>query len=162
MLPRLLVIAVLVPALAACGGLPQPQGPGARPAPTKPAPARPAPSKPTANKPATGKPRPALTAPRQTDRAPLPTARPLALPGLEGVIGASSAELGRQFGKARLDVIEGDARKLQFSGRACVLDIYLYPTVPGREPIATYVDARRASDGQDVDRAACVAALRAR
>ncbi len=162
MLSRLFLVALLVPALAACGGLPQPQGPGARPAPARPAAAKPAPAKPTANKPAAGKPHPALTIPRQPGRAPLPTARPLALPGLEGVIGASPAELGRQFGQPRLDVIEGDARKLQFSGRACVLDIYLYPTAPGREPIATYVDARRASDGQDVDRAACIAALRAR
>jgi hypothetical protein len=30
---------------------------------------------------------------------------------------------------------------------------------PGAEPVATYVDARRPSDGLDVDRAACVAAL---
>ena len=83
-----------------------------------------------------------------------------ALPGLEGVIGASSADLQRQFGTARLDVWEGDARKLQFTGAACVLDVYLYPPAPGAAPAATYVDARRASDGQDVDRASCVAALR--
>ena len=44
----------------------------------------------------------------------------------------------------------------------CLLDIYLYPTTHSREPLATYVDARRASDGKDVDRAACVAALRGR
>ena len=84
------------------------------------------------------------------------------LPGLEGVIGAGSAELQRQFGTARLDVWEGDARKLQFSGAPCVLDVFLYPPAAGQEPHATYVDARRPSDGQDVDRAACVAALRKR
>ena len=87
-------------------------------------------------------------------------ARAQALPGLEGVIGAGQAELIRQFGAARLDVWEGDARKLQFVGTACVLDVYLYPPEKGREPEATYVDARRASDGQDVDRAGCVAALK--
>ncbi|MBW8785081.1 MAG: hypothetical protein JF593_10670, partial [Novosphingobium sp.] len=65
-----------------------------------------------------------------------------------------------QFGEARLDVWEGDARKLQFTGVPCVLDVYLYPVAPGREPQATYVDARRPSDGKDVDRAACIAALR--
>lgn len=81
-------------------------------------------------------------------------------PGLESVIGAGTEDLVRLFGPARLDVWEGDARKLQFSGKACVLDVYLYPPAAGREPRATYVDARRASDGQDVDRAACVAALR--
>ena len=82
------------------------------------------------------------------------------LPGLERVIGADTTALARQFGQPRLDVIEGDARKLQFSGRACVLDVYLYPPSPGAAPRATYVDARRESDGQDVDRASCVAALR--
>ena len=89
-------------------------------------------------------------------------ATPLALPGLEGVIGADSAGLVRLFGPPRLDVVEGDARKLQFSGDACVLDAYLYPPEENREPVTTYLDARRASDGQDVDRAACVAALRGR
>lgn len=82
------------------------------------------------------------------------------VPGIEGVIGSTSAELARQFGTARLDVWEGDARKMQFSGNACVLDVYLYPTEPGREPQATYIDARNPNDGADVDRAGCVNALR--
>ena len=93
-------------------------------------------------------------------RAMPPSAHVLALPGLEGVIGMNEAELARQFGKPRLTVWEGDARKLQFSGTACVLDIYLYPPAAGGEPRATYVDARRATDGRDVDRIACVNALR--
>ena len=99
-------------------------------------------------------------------RAPVPAtprrAQVQTAPGLEGVIGATPDDLVREFGPARLDVWEGDARKLQFSGQPCVLDIYLYPPAPGREPQATYVEARRASDGQDVDRAACIAALRGR
>lgn len=82
------------------------------------------------------------------------------MPGLENVIGATENQLVRQFGAARLNVWEGDARKLQFTGQSCVLDIYLYPTSRSREPIATYVDARRASDGKDVDRASCVNALK--
>ncbi len=82
------------------------------------------------------------------------------LPGLEGVIGADSNALERQFGQARLNVWEGDVRKLQFSGEPCVLDVYLYPPRPGAEPTAAYVDARRPSDGLDVDRAACVRALK--
>ncbi|QDM41125.1 hypothetical protein [Altererythrobacter sp. TH136] len=87
-------------------------------------------------------------------------ARVMNLPGLEGVIGADSAGLQRQFGVPRLDVWEGDARKLQFGSEACVLDVYLYPPAPGAAPKATYVDARRSSDGLDVDRAACVKALK--
>ena len=84
------------------------------------------------------------------------------VPGLEGVLGATASQLTGQFGAARLDVWEGDARKLQFTGTACVLDIYLYPTRQSQEPIATHVDARRASDANAVDRAACVKALRGR
>ncbi len=80
--------------------------------------------------------------------------------GLEYVIGARASQLEQVFGPARLDVLEGDARKMQFVGEACVLDVYLYPLRPGAEPTATYVDARRASDALDVDRAACAAALR--
>jgi hypothetical protein len=86
--------------------------------------------------------------------------RVMHLPGLETVVGRNATALANVFGSPRLEVQEGDALKLQFSGEACVLDVYLYPLRPGAEPSATYVDARRASDGIDVDRAACVAALR--
>jgi hypothetical protein len=95
-------------------------------------------------------------------RKPPVSATPQLVPGVQGVIGNDAAGLVRQFGKPRLDIIEGDARKLQFSGTACVLDAYLYPPAAGKEPLATYIDARRPSDGQDVDRAACIAALRGR
>ena len=71
-------------------------------------------------------------------------------------------DLIRQFGAARLNVWEGDARKLQFSGTACVLDIYLYPPASGAEPMASYAEARRASDGREVDKAACITSLRKR
>ena len=82
------------------------------------------------------------------------------MPGLEAVIGADARRLAELFGPARLTVPEGDAVKLQFSGQACVLDVFLYPLRPGGQPAATHVEARRPSDGQDTDRAACVAALR--
>lgn len=82
------------------------------------------------------------------------------LPGLEDVIERDAASLARRFGDPRLDVREGDMRKLQFAGEPCVLDVFLYPLREGQEPVATYVEARRASDGQEVDRASCVAALR--
>lgn len=83
----------------------------------------------------------------------------MSLPGIEGLIGSNANALSRQLGAPRLDVREGDARKLQFSGESCVLDVWLYPLSPGAEPTATYVEARRASDGLDVDRVACVRAL---
>ena len=94
-----------------------------------------------------------------------PAPQPFRVPQVErdaslaSVIEKNAATLTREFGSPRLDVHEGDMRKLQFAGSACVLDVYLYPLRPGAEPVATYVDARRESDGRDVDRAACVAAL---
>ncbi|MDA7787649.1 hypothetical protein N8940_00260 [Sphingomonadaceae bacterium] len=109
-------------------------------------------------------PRPATTVTPTQPRPPSPTGfrapRVMNVPGLEGVIGQNADALTRQFGAARLDVREGDVRKLQFSADACVLDIYLYPLTQGATPTATYVDARRSSDGLDVDRASCVAALK--
>lgn len=100
---------------------------------------------------------------RTTVPRPAPLGKPVAqvqmIPGLEGVIGSDALQLGRTFGTPRLDVIEDDARKMQWSGTACILDVYLYPPAGGGKPTATYVDARR-GDGRDVDRAACVAALR--
>lgn len=90
------------------------------------------------------------------------TARVMSGPGLDGVIGSDANGLVRQFGTPRLDVWEDDARKLQFAGRACVLDVFLYPPAPGRTETATWVEARRQTDGRDVDRGSCVSALRQR
>ncbi|WP_164117389.1 hypothetical protein [Sphingorhabdus sp. Alg239-R122] len=78
--------------------------------------------------------------------------------GLEAVMGQDARGLARLFGEPRLDVREGDARKLQFSSRDCVLDTYLYPKGRG-DAVVTYVDART-PDGRNADRASCVAALR--
>lgn len=99
------------------------------------------------------------TQPPQRPAPPRPVPQVQMIPGLEGVIGADADQLGRVFGSPRIDVHEDDARKLQWSGTACILDVYLYPPANGGRATATYVDARR-GDGRDVDRAACVAALR--
>ncbi len=80
-------------------------------------------------------------------------------PGLDAIIRQDADALQRIFGFPRLDVREGDMRKLQFTGEPCVLDIYLYPLRPEGEPVATWVEARRASDGAAVDRQACAQAL---
>lgn len=80
-------------------------------------------------------------------------------PGLGGIIREEAGAITRRFGPPRLDVAEGDMRKLQFSGEACVLDIFLYPLAPGAPPQATWIEARRASDGAAVDRLACIQAL---
>jgi hypothetical protein len=83
-----------------------------------------------------------------------------AVAGLEAVIGRTAAALSAQFGTPALDIREGDGRKLQFETATCILDAYLYPPAAGGEPIVTHVDARL-TDGRDVDRASCVAALTA-
>lgn len=130
----------LIALLGACGGGSMVPPPGTASTPVKRVPVR--------------------TNPRAPQRHAPPPAQVQSLPGVAGVIGATVPELTRQFGPPRLDVWEGDARKLQYSGTPCVLDIFLYPGAAGREPQATYVEARRASDGQEVDRAACIGALR--
>jgi hypothetical protein len=102
----------------------------------------------------------------KTDRVkPAPKAQPVQVQsypvtGLQTVIGRTARMLEAQFGRAEIDVREGTARKLQFSGPACVLDAYLYPPKAGGEPIVTHIDARL-PDGRDMDRASCVAALTA-
>jgi hypothetical protein len=132
--------------LAACTAIP----PSSQPAPQTRAP-------PVLRPPVSGvPPTRAVTPPQVGFRAP-PIQR---LPGLESVIEQDSAGLQRLFGPPRLEVREGDMRKMQFAGQPCVLDVFLYPLREGGEPVATHVEARRASDGAEVDRAACAQALR--
>lgn len=100
-------------------------------------------------------PPPAPTKPVNRPSIVIP-AKPIDKRGLEAVMGKDANTLIRLFGQPRLDVVEVYGRKLQFSGKACILDAYLYPD--GRNEIVTHVDARR-SDGAEVDRVACVNAL---
>jgi hypothetical protein len=82
--------------------------------------------------------------------------------GLEGVIGSPAAALTRRFGQPRLDVPEGDARKLQFAGAQCVLDIYLYPVAAAAEPTATHVAARLRQGGAAADAGDCIREVESR
>lgn len=132
---------MLIPLIAGCVAVPQGGAPGDR---------APAPSE-------AGRVPPSR--PQQPAAQGFIAPQVLRAPGLERVIERDAQALLATFGPARLDVREGDMRKLQFSGEPCVLDVFLYPLRPGGEPVATYVDARRSSDGLDVDRAACIAAL---
>jgi hypothetical protein len=83
---------------------------------------------------------------------------PMKEAGLGRVIGRTAPQLVQLFGPADLDAREGKARRLQFTGAACVLDAYLYPPEDGGEPEASYLDART-PQGDDMDRASCVSAL---
>lgn len=76
--------------------------------------------------------------------------------GLEGVIGSSASALTQRFGPPRIDLVEGDARKLQFTGPTCVLDVYLYPLTAGADLTATHVSARLRQGGALIDPKACI------
>jgi len=94
--------------------------------------------------------------PPQATAPPRPA--PTAQGGLERVMGQTAQVLRALFGEPDLDVREGTARKLQFVSGICVLDAYLYPPAAGREPTVRYIDSRL-PNGDDFDRASCIAAL---
>lgn len=71
--------------------------------------------------------------------------------------GLSAQQLVGHFGRPALQVQEGNSIKLQFRGRYCVLDAYLYPGQTG-VPTVTHVDTRNPS-GVDIDQATCISAL---
>jgi len=96
------------------------------------------------------------TPPPLTTAPPPPPVRIEA--GLDRVIGKDARALIGLFGTPNQDTREDPARKLQYASGVCVLDAYLYPPGPGREPLVTHVDARLPT-GEDIDRASCVAAL---
>lgn len=99
-----------------------------------------------------------------SSRTPAPAPQPVrAQPqimrgfGIDSVIGQPAGALTQRFGRPRIDLAEGDARKLQFVSDRCVLDIFLYPTATAPQPVATHIDARDRSTGDELDRAQCIA-----
>jgi hypothetical protein len=97
--------------------------------------------------------------PRVVRAAPPPSRIVPPTVGLDRVMGQDTATLVALFGQPALDIREGPARKLQFRGPACTLDAYLYPPQGGGPaPKVTWIDAR-GPQGQDFDRASCIAAL---
>ncbi|MHA7820679.1 MAG: hypothetical protein ACX930_13610 [Erythrobacter sp.] len=76
--------------------------------------------------------------------------------GVGEVIGQQAASLTSRFGSPRIDLAEGDARKLQFASATCVLDIYLYPLEAGGTQVATYVEARSRQGGGEAERGSCI------
>jgi hypothetical protein len=73
-----------------------------------------------------------------------------------GILGLTTTELVGHFGNPALQVREGTSLKLQFRGRSCVLDAYLYPQ--NNVLRVTHVDTRNLA-GSDYDQAACISAL---
>lgn len=104
-----------------------------------------------------GGPKPAAPLPPQPVRSGVIRVPQVMAPqGLEGVIGMGATALTQRFGSPRIDLAEGDARKLQFVGQTCVLDIYLYPPRIGVDPTAAHVAARLRQGGAAVDQGACI------
>lgn len=94
--------------------------------------------------------------PATASRKPAPVVQP---PSLQ-VMGGDARTLIARFGTPALDQREGPARKLQFRSPSCVMDAYLYPSADGSAPRVTWIDTR-GPQGNDTDRAACVASLAA-
>jgi hypothetical protein len=100
----------------------------------------------------------AACAPRP-QQTPAPPPAPVAqIPqGARQLRGLTANELVGHFGTPALQIREGTSLKLQFRGRQCVLDAYLYPQSDGTLRV-THVDTRTAN-GADTDQAACISAL---
>ena len=73
--------------------------------------------------------------------------------------GMTSGELIQRFGQPDLQVREGRSLKLQFRGRTCILDAYLYPPLGGVGPEKVMHVDTRLSNGSDAPQAACIVSL---
>ena len=71
--------------------------------------------------------------------------------------GLTARELIEHLGRPALQIQEGTSIKLQFRGKYCVLDAYLYPGQNGVLRV-THVDTRT-SAGVDTDQGRCISAL---
>ncbi|MFL5240362.1 MAG: hypothetical protein ACJ8EL_22760 [Rhizomicrobium sp.] len=85
--------------------------------------------------------------------APLPPQAEAPRAGRQ-LLGLTANELVGHFGRPALQIREATSLKLQFRGRQCVLDAYLYPSTGGQLRV-THVDTRGPS-GADTDQAACI------
>ena len=75
--------------------------------------------------------------------------------------GLTAQELVSRFGAPTLQIREGSSLKLQFRGRRCVMDTYLYPSGGSGALKVTHVDTRTPTGGE-FDQAACIFSLRER
>jgi hypothetical protein len=99
-----------------------------------------------------------MTAPRQP-AAPQPPAVQPQPEEQSSLVGLTPQELVGRFGAPALQIREGSSLKLQFRGRRCVMDAYLYPSGNSAALKVTHVDTRLPTGG-DIDQAACIFSLR--
>ena len=95
-----------------------------------------------------------VRAPQQPEPLPKPPSPTPSVPG--GLVGLSAGELIQRMGQPALQVREGPGLKLQWRGRSCVLDAYLY--LQGSVERVAHVDTRL-SNGNDTSQPACIASL---
>ena len=92
---------------------------------------------------------------------PAPPAQPVQAAPIQQqatrLTGLTASELTTHFGRPAFQVQEGRSLKLQFRGKYCVLDAYLYPGQNGTL-VVTHVDTRTPAGG-DTDQATCISAL---
>ena len=94
--------------------------------------------------------------------APAPIPAPSRALDRVTLTGMSRSDVTRYFGIPALSVQEGPGTKLQYRGKSCVIDFYLYPPESGAgEARVTHVDARD-HDGRDVGNTTCASALAVR
>lgn len=88
-----------------------------------------------------------------------PAEAPRSMSELDRVMGKDARALVQLFGQPVQDVLEASARKLQFASNDCILDVYLYAPMEGKDPVVSFV-AARVADGRDAERNSCISALR--
>lgn len=99
------------------------------------------------------------TVPQQPPPSTAPQPTPATPPIRSDLLGLTVSELIQRLGTPTLQIREGQSLKLQFRGRSCVLDAYLYPSLTGHGvDRVTHVDARLKS-GADTNQANCIASL---
>ncbi|MEO7603287.1 MAG: hypothetical protein ABIS39_08560 [Sphingomicrobium sp.] len=87
-----------------------------------------------------------------------PTPPPVQPPRESGVlVGMTGNELVTRFGSPVLQIREGNSFKIQFRGRLCVLDAFLYPST-GAQYRVTHVEARSLL-GSDTNQSDCIRTL---
>ena len=103
----------------------------------------------------------AACAPRPETVTTTPTPQPpVAAPDMGNALtGLTAQELVGRFGTPALQIREGASLKLQFRGRRCVMDAYLYPSGSSANLKVTHVDTRNLTGG-DMDQTACIFSLR--
>jgi hypothetical protein len=97
--------------------------------------------------------------PQAVSTAPTPPTQVQAPDPGNPLTGLTAQELVGRFGTPALQIREGSSVKLQFRGRRCVMDAYLYPSGGPANLKVTHVDTRNLTGG-DMDQAACIFSLR--